>query len=222
MSDQITSCPSSCKDITGKSFGMLTVEGFVGFLNKITRWQCRCQCGTITIVYRSNLKCRSSCGCRNRELASKRLRKHGHSVGANRKTYAVWLDMRERCDPNNVHPHAKIYYSGRGITVCDRWSSFENFLEDMGVCPEGTSIDRIDNDGNYEPGNCRWATKKEQARNKRTNLLVTLNGETLCAAEWAERSGLKYGTIIRRIRAGWPAELILSPVRPMKVTAECP
>lgn len=115
-------------------------------------------------------------------------------------TWSSWRSMRKRClDPNtNVYKN----YGGRGINICDRWSVFANFLQDMGERPEGTTLDRIDNNGNYCPENCRWATLTEQCRNRRNNAWVTLNGETLCVTEWAELLGVKVSTLKERIRRG--------------------
>lgn len=101
-------------------------------------------------------------------------------------------------------------YGGRGITVCTRWHSFVNFLEDMGECPKGLTIERIDNEGNYEPNNCRWATRKEQCRNLRKNRMVTFNGETRCLSEWAEITGLTYATLMRRLNSGKTGEQLFS------------
>ena len=110
-------------------------------------------------------------------------------------TYRAWQDMIQRC----YNPRRTRYpmYGGRGITVCQRWrESFEAFLKDMGTSPSPRhSIDRIDNNGNYEPGNLRWATAKEQSRNQRRNRVLTYQGETLCIAEWAERLGVAYATL---------------------------
>ena len=120
----------------------------------------------------------------------------------------VWCGMRDRC----FKPEGKDYqnYGGRGITVCERWLTFENFLEDMGIPPKGHSIDRIDNDGNYEPGNCRWAPIVVQARNRRTNVLITAFGKTKTVAEWSEVCGLERKTLEYRIRVGWDAERAIS------------
>jgi hypothetical protein len=97
-------------------------------------------------------------------------------------------------------------YGGRGIAVCARWLSFDLFLEDMGTIPPGLSIDRINNDGDYSPDNCRWATRYQQQRNKRSNSVIALDGESLCVAEWAERRGIHPQAIHNRLRAGWSAE----------------
>jgi hypothetical protein len=113
--------------------------------------------------------------------------------------------MLSRCDLPTT-PGYK-YYGGRGIKVCDRWRRYENFLSDMGARPPDTSLDRIDNDGNYEPSNCRWATRKQQRRNNRANHAITFNGETLTLAEWAEKAGMPRQRLRTRIvRDGWAIE----------------
>jgi hypothetical protein len=114
------------------------------------------------------------------------------------------------------NPSAKGYenYGGRGISVCERWKDFTAFYEDMGDPPSGTSIDRIDNNGNYEPSNCRWATVTEQARNRRTNKILSFRGKDKCIAEWAECLGLTVNAIRNRLRVGWSVEQTLStPLR---------
>lgn len=119
--------------------------------------------------------------------------------------YQVWADMKQRC----LNPKVPQYhnYGGRGITVCDRWlSSFENFLIDMGEKPAGKSIDRINNDGNYEPGNCRWATSKEQRDNQRTTHLIEIQGVTKPLRDWARDYGIHETTIHGRLRRGWDIE----------------
>ncbi len=136
-------------------------------------------------------------------------RTHGKTTSS---TYRSWHDMRQRCE----NPTDKQYpdYGGRGIRGSPRWSTFINFLADMGERPTGRSIDRIDNDGNYEPGNCRWATRTEQNRNTRRNVTVTYKGHTLCIAGWAELLGINYQTLLSRVKRGWSAEKIMTqPVR---------
>lgn len=165
---------------------------------------CRCDCGNLVDAYLNHLRrgATVSCGC----LRKVSVTKHGK---CGTPTYEIWKTMRQRC----LNPKIKRFdsYGGRGITVCDRWlDSFENFLEDMGERPEGYSIDRIDNDGNYEPSNCRWATNRQQQRNKRTNRLITHNGVTQCLNAWAEQTGITRETIGDRIKAGWTVEAALT------------
>jgi hypothetical protein len=127
--------------------------------------------------------------------------------------HGTWKAMMQRCF-DEAFPLYR-YYGGRGIIVCERWrgpDGFASFLADMGPKPSPTySLDRHpDQNGNYEPGNCRWATKREQARNRRDNVLLTLNGVTCCLMEWAEKLGVKYITLASRVRAGWSAERTLT------------
>lgn len=124
------------------------------------------------------------------------------------KEYAVWASMRRRCDnPRNPsYPR----YGARGITVCERWTRFENFIADMGPCPVGLTLERIDNAKGYEPSNCKWATYGEQNRNTSQTRWMTLNGVTMCMQDWCHRTGLTRNTINSRIRLGWSVERILT------------
>lgn len=168
------------------------------------RWNCQCDCGKISVVYGQDLQREKvkSCGCLNAENRIK----HGMS---RTNVHAVWRMMRDRCsNPNNA---AYKNYGGRGIRVCERWDSFENFLNDMGSRPDGYSIDRIDNDGNYEPSNCRWATTKQQLNNQRRNRVIELNGERKTIAQWADSLGIDWYTLRSRLdRYGWTIERALT------------
>lgn len=182
----------------------------------------RCECGTEKVFHYNNLRrgASRSCGCLRREVwkeigkqRRRRVRKQGESQGDRSPEYAIWSSMKARCCNPRGTQYA--YYGGRGIRVCDRWlHSFKNFLSDMGRRPTPQhSIDRINNDGDYEPGNCRWATRKEQARNQRSNVRLTYNGQTLCLAEWAERLGIHRATLRSRLKTGWPIEEAVSVLR---------
>lgn len=141
-------------------------------------------------------------------------RRKGNYVSTHGLTYTteyeIWCGIRKRC--NNPKDRLFKYYGARGIKVCERWNSFENFLADMGPRPSlKHSVDRKDNDLGYEPDNCYWATKSQQMRNTRQNRLLTFDGVTLCATAWAERLGLSVHTVRRRIREGQSTEQVLRP-----------
>lgn len=159
------------KDINGQKFGRLTVTGYAGSPDGYARWNCICDCGKSYVARGHTLRDgrTKSCGCLSKEVASKKSRRHGATVGGISPEYRSYVKMKERClNPN--HPHFS-NYGGRGLTICERWlSGFEFFLADMGKKPTlRHTLDRIDNDGNYEPSNCRWATRKQQNRNTRVS-----------------------------------------------------
>ena len=187
-------------DLTGKHFGRWTVvERSNGTFGQNIRWLCRCDCGTERNVVGGDLRSGKSicCGC---------VKKHGYTYTP---TYTSWNSMIQRCtNPNNLNYHN---YGGRGIKVCDTWRDFRSFLADMGEKPEGTSLDRIDNDMGYCKENCRWATRKQQANNRRTNNNVTFGGKTLNLKEWSELCGVTSTTIYYRIfKYGWPLDQALT------------
>lgn len=177
----------------------------------VPKYQCRCDCGTVTSVGQFELASDNtrSCGCLRSEKASAgasaRNLRHGLlATGTKRPPeYSVWRCIKRRChDPaNQDYPR----YGGRGIVVCDRWRwSFVAFYRDMGQRPSRAhQIERVDNDGPYSPDNCRWATVKEQSVNRRTTVFLSHNGERLTQTEWAERTGIKASTICYRLKAGW-------------------
>ena len=130
-----------------------------------------------------------------------------HGLSETRIHYC-WMAMRSRCERPTNHAYAN--YGGRGIKVCKRWQTFENFIADMGECKAGYSIDRINPNGNYEPGNCRWASQKDQQNNRTNNHRLTMNGETHTISEWCDRLGLSRSTVMDRLAKGWSAEKALS------------
>jgi hypothetical protein len=134
-------------------------------------------------------------------------RRHGLTyTGA----WRSWVTIFARCESPSDSNYP--LYGARGISVCERWRVFENFLADMGERPDGMSLDRINSDGNYEPGNCRWATIKQQNRNRRNNVLLTFDGHTRCLAEWAELMKIRHDTLRSRLEAGWSvADAINTP-----------
>lgn len=194
-------------DLHGKVFGWWTVlhRGPDFTRSRMAGWICRCSCGKISRVRHQKLIRgeSKSCGC----FAVKTATIHGMW---NRDEYGIWHSMIRRC----TNPSHEAYgrYGGRGITVCQRWlESPRNFLDDMGPRPSKRhSVERINNDGNYDKTNCRWATMKEQLRNTCVNHLLELNGVTKTMIEWAEVTGLKYTTIKERIVRGWPVDKALS------------
>jgi hypothetical protein len=208
-------------NLLGQKFGKLTVVRFAGRNHGKSRnvsWECLCDCGNTTVTSSGHLRSGNteSCGCGKGKFT------HGQSRvndGVGTPEYETWRHMISRC--NSVSCTGYENYGGRGIKVCDRWlESFENFLADMGEKPSPKhSIDRINNDGNYEPSNCRWATKQEQDTNRRTNRKYTLNGETLCVTEWAKRLGVHSQTIFNRIDTyGWTIEEALTLPKSSKPT----
>lgn len=202
----------------GKVFGFLTViEKVEGVPYSL--WLCRCECGNTKAIRYTGL-CRfnrptRSCGCKRIELLRVGHLKHGHSIkdgSPGYLTFICWEGMIQRCKNKNGSEYKN--YGGRGISVCKRWASYENFLFDMGIKPEGLSIERIDNNGNYETGNCRWATPKEQANNKRTNRILEHNGIRANVTQWAEKLGVSKTGLLYRLSAGWSVERALTqPVK---------
>lgn len=203
------------KNITGQRFGRLVALDFIsGNRANPRKWRCQCDCGAIVAVITRDLfnGNTTSCGCRIHEFHADRLRTHGMTRTI---TYATWTSMLARC--SNPQSDRYVYYGGRGITVCERWHSFDLFFQDMGERPSKShSLDRIDNDGNYEPRNCRWALKATQNRNRRNNVTIEYRGETMCITDWADRLNMDHATLQQRIqRYGWSVEkAFTTPVRP--------
>ncbi len=206
---------SALQDLTGRRFGRLLARQ----ISETRRggrisWDCLCDCGNSFVATAKSLKNgnTSSCGCFRREVTGKSRRTHGRSHDS---MHSTWLAMNDRCCNPNTPTYA--YYGGRGIKVCDRWrgtNGFLNFVADMGERPaEGMTLDRIDNDGGYEPGNVRWATRDEQASNNRRNRFVTYQGATKTLSQWARHFGFRPQIFIGRLRIGWDFErAALTPV----------
>lgn len=204
------------KNLKEHRFGMLLVLDRVASTpSGQSQWLCRCDCGIEKTVrgYLLTNGRQKSCGCNNpNKTHNPRYIKHGHSRrnGKCNPTYGCWSAMIGRCFDPSKPEYAR--YGKIGIIVCDRWRTYQNFLDDMGPRPSPKhSIDRIRNTGGYEPGNCRWATTKEQGRNRTNNHQLTYNGITLTIAEWSEQCGVKRTTIHHRLKAGWPIEKVLTP-----------
>lgn len=185
-------------DLSGQVFGKLQVIKRIEAKGQ-ARWLCQCDCGNETIVTGYNLRTglSTSCGCKRKEISSKLNLIHGRT---RTKEYMTWVNMRNRCYRPNVRGYDR--YGALGIKVCERWlHSFENFFSDMGECPEGSTLDRINPYGNYEPSNCRWADLKTQSRNKKCTKSATIGNVTKPIIEWCEILGLKAKTVRQRINA---------------------
>lgn len=198
---------AAARDISGKRFGRLVAIRRTK-ASRDRHWLARCDCGAEVSVAYYALKTGStrSCGCAGPSVSTK----HGHLKGGKRSPeYVSWKAMINRCsDPTQSNWKN---YGGRGIRVCSRWrGSFVNFLADMGPRPPGKELDRIDNDGDYEPGNVRWATRKENMRNRRSTRVLEFRGQRRTLAECAELSGVSRWLMYDRLRRGWSAERAVS------------
>lgn len=202
-------------DITGKKFGLLTAVCLHEKIGRRSMWLCTCECGGQTVVLKSSLgNSTNSCGC----LPKGRKTVHGRS---SEPEYKNWSHMIDRC--TNKLSAGWPRYGGRGISVCDRWlngdgtkGGYECFFEDMGQRPTPDhSIDRINNNGDYCPLNCRWSLPKQQSNNTRRNVFIEYAGERLTMTEWSEKTGIPVGTLWHRIHHGWTTHAALTtPVDP--------
>lgn len=195
-------------DLTGQRFGGLVAIRRALPAGKQSRWLCRCDCGSESTVHLGNLRNGHtvSCGCQ-RSITTTTLKTKHSMYGT--PAYRSWSAMLTRCNNprNNKYPD----YGGRGISVCASWHDFSSFFADMGPRPEGATLGRIDNDGNYEPGNCEWQCDTTQARNKRNTALFTFRGRTETLQAHCESTGIKYATAKSRIYLyGWPVEKALT------------
>lgn len=199
-------------DLSGKRFGLWTVRTLSSNQNGVLYWRCKCDCGTEKDVFGGDLKRGGSlsCGCQLSALRTKRQTTHNMS---RHPIYRSWLYMRDRCqNPNNTMFHL---YGGRGIRVFPAWESFEKFNNDVGKeWKPRLSLDRIDTNGNYEPGNVRWATPKEQAQNRRTNRIIQTPDGPMTVTSAADYYGIRSVTIQSRLRYGWTdPHKIIGPVK---------
>ena len=200
-------------DLTGQKFSRLTVLSFVGSVKqgkqKRIMWLCKCDCGNETIVQAGNLVSANvqSCGCLKKEMRGEKNSyfKHGYTKTP---TYSVWLNMKNRCYNQSLKDYKN--YGERGIKVCDSWKeNFINFLADMGRKPEKLMLERVDNSKGYSPDNCRWASRKEQNRNKRTNRRIEFKGEIKCLNDWAKEFKVNRVTLYRKLKKYSP-EIVFS------------
>lgn len=205
-------------DLIGRRFGrLLVIEEAPSKKCKNgyhVMWRCKCDCGNIKDIHSVSLtrttKPTRSCGCFCKDRGREANTVHNYNRrGLKYSTYGIWQGMIQRC----TNPNHKSYknYGGRGIKVCDRWRhSFINFLEDMGECPVGKSIERINNDGDYTPENCKWVTREEQNNNHRRNVVITYNGVSQNLTQWARIIEVTAKLLGQRLRNGWSIEEALT------------
>ena len=206
-------------DFVPETFGRLTTIGPRFMLNRrgrhIAFQVAICCCGNYKVCRYGDMQSGriASCRCLQKETVAKLNYSHGETNTA--KEYSAWRSMKSRCYNSNIKGFHR--YGGRGIRVCDRWrepdgQGYLNFVADMGRCPpECNSVDRENLDGNYEPGNCRWATVEQQNENTSTNVYLTAFGETKCASRWSKDLGIPYRPILRKLKRGIPHEQCLDP-----------
>lgn len=203
------------KDLTGIRKGRLVAIRVAYKKNHRNVWECQCDCGNKAYVDDGNFCFGTtvSCGCVKKENFEKVQQNHIKHNQTKTETYKSWLAMKSRC--YNVNNPRYNCYGDRNIKVCDRWlHSFENFLEDMGERPKGSSLDRIDVNGDYTPNNCRWATSFQQGNNRRNTKYLDFDGERKSLSEWSKLLGIKRNTLYSRLSSGWSIEKTLNtPVK---------
>ena len=213
MSREYTPCVKTRFDLTGVVFGRLTVVRLLGSHKNNHYWLCKCACGNTSEVPTGRLRSgnTSSCGCLTTENSVAKSRTHGMS---RTPMYGMWHRMIQRCEDENCNDY--IYYGGRGIVVCPEWHDFATFLKDVGERQEGLTLDRIDNNAGYEPGNVRWVTRAEQMVNTRGCRFLEHEGQTKTVSEWAREKGVQPRTLNARLNLlGYTVEEALSkPVKP--------
>ncbi len=195
--------PHNFIDLTGKRFGRLVVQCRVPSRKKKDRprWKCLCNCGNMIETQASQLQRgqTKSCGCLMAERTREANTTHGKK---GTRIYRIWSGMLNRCRNPNSKDYAR--YGKRGIHVCQAWYRFESFYADMGEPPTGFhELERLNNSRGYKPSNCVWTTDTQQARNRRSNVLITWNGKTQCVSAWDEELGFSRGRLGRRLQSGW-------------------
>lgn len=201
------------KDIANQTYGRLTVLRFAHVKGECAYWHCRCTCGTELICSGVDMRrgARTSCGCLKLETLTRIHVERKRVPDATRRCYKSWQNMINRCSNPSTTAYSR--YGGRGIVVCSEWQAFEGFYRDMGNPPDGMEIERINNDGPYEPCNCRWATHLEQMRNCSINRVIEIGGQRRVLSEWLEETKLPRGTFYSRVARGWTdIEAISTPV----------
>ncbi len=200
-------------NLIGKKFNKLTVLERSSIKSRNVVWKCRCDCGNITFVETCNLKANrvKSCGCLKLEKFIERSTKHNQR---HTKLYEVWKSIKQRC----LNPNNRSYknYGLRGISICDEWKNDFNTFYTWSMkngYNSKLSIDRINNNGNYEPSNCRWVDRTTQANNKRTNHFITYDNKTLTIAQWSQETGISPCAIYCRLQRGWsPEKTLTTPI----------
>ena len=193
---------SNCRDSkvkVGMRFNTLIVLARVPKTNR-SQWLVRCDCGNEKVMQYASVRRAKSCGCLTKQILRDAQTLHGHAIRRT-ATYIAWRSMRARC----LKPSHKSWpdYGGRGIKICDSWLKFENFLADMGEKPAGMQLDRVDNNGNYEPSNCRWATPMQNCNNRRSSHFIEFRGERRSVSQWARATGIPRDTLSFRLENGW-------------------
>lgn len=222
MAETDSKRPSHFRDLTGQRFGRLIATRYLGKIDKKSRWQCRCDCGTECVKAAQHLALGliRSCGCLRSEVSAEMLRErattHGASRSPQKRAWRRWAGMMSRCYRKTDTAYSR--YGGRGITVCERWHDVWNFIADMGDPPESLTLERINNDGPYSPENCRWASYSDQNSNRRSTRKVIRDGRSQSIAQWAREAGLSKSVVYARLERGWPLDLALT--KPLSAPGE--
>jgi hypothetical protein len=197
------------QDLTGQKYNRLTITSFSHIKDRNYYWNCKCACGNESVVNANALKrgTTKSCGCWHKELGPVRRFTHGQT---DTRLYQIHENIKQRC--TNPKNDSFKYYGERGIKICEEWLQFETFYEwaQINGYEESLTIDRIDNNGDYSPDNCRWVTQKEQVRNTCRNILLTLGDKTQCTMDWSIELNINYETLRARKNNGWSDEKTLT------------